>query len=169
MTLFTILICCSGKKGFRRLFTFTIKALTYTYVPVGLVHFTQSASIVCNRKTQRSVVRGRGTSVTNLSSFEQKKERKQMNVDTSFVNNNKNPRGIRNIRSLKLSIEDRTYENLHVPIADKVELSRLIIDFFHDLIQSNPLSTYKLFTTTNHHNTNIVSEFKTLKVLLNQH
>ena len=25
-----------------RLFTFTIKALAYTYVPVGLVHFTHS-------------------------------------------------------------------------------------------------------------------------------
>ena len=34
------------KKGFRRLFTFTIKALTYTYVPVGLAHSTHSASIV---------------------------------------------------------------------------------------------------------------------------
>ena len=30
VTLFTILICCSRKKGFRHLFTFTIKALTYT-------------------------------------------------------------------------------------------------------------------------------------------
>ena len=34
------------KKGFRRLFTFTIKALTYTYVPAGLAHFTHSVSIV---------------------------------------------------------------------------------------------------------------------------
>ena len=37
VTLFTILTCCSRKKGFRRLFTFTIKALTYTYVPVCLL------------------------------------------------------------------------------------------------------------------------------------
>ena len=34
------------KKGFRRLFTFTIKALTCTFVPVRLVHFTHSTSIV---------------------------------------------------------------------------------------------------------------------------
>ena len=92
---------------------------------------------------------------------------------TSFVSDNKNLRRIRNIRSLKLSIQERTYENLHVPIADEVELSRINNCFFHDLIQSNPLSdiitTYKLFTTTYHHNSNIVSEFKTLKVLLNQH
>ena len=46
VTLFTILICCSRKKGFRRLFTFTIKALTYTFVLVRLAHFTHSASIV---------------------------------------------------------------------------------------------------------------------------
>ena len=52
------------KKGFRRLFTFTVKALSYTYVPVRLVHFTHSASTVRNRKTQRSVFRGRGTSVS---------------------------------------------------------------------------------------------------------
>ena len=31
VTLFTLLICCSRKKGFGRLFTFTIKALTNTY------------------------------------------------------------------------------------------------------------------------------------------
>ena len=46
-----------------RLFTFTIKALTYTYVPDRLAHFTHSASIIRNRNTQRSLVRGRGTSV----------------------------------------------------------------------------------------------------------
>ena len=63
MTLFTILICFSRKKGFRSLFTFTINALTYTNVLGRLAHFTQSASIVLKRKTQRSLVRGRGTSV----------------------------------------------------------------------------------------------------------
>ena len=63
VTLFTILICCSRKKGLRHLFTFTIKALTYTYVPAELAHFTHSASIVWNRKTQRSLVRGRGISI----------------------------------------------------------------------------------------------------------
>ena len=36
-----------------------IKALTCTYVLAGLAHFTYSASIVWNRKTQRSLVRGR--------------------------------------------------------------------------------------------------------------
>ena len=66
VTLFTILICCSRKKGFRRLFTCTIKALTYTFVPVGLAHFTHSASIAWNREIQRSLVRGRGTSVPFL-------------------------------------------------------------------------------------------------------
>ena len=63
VTLFTILKCCSGKKGFRHLFTFTIKALTCTYVLTGLAHFTYSASIVWNRKTQRPLVRGRSTSI----------------------------------------------------------------------------------------------------------
>ena len=59
-----ILICCSRKKGFRNLFAFTIEALTYTYyVPAGLAHFAHSASIVWNRKTKRSLVRGRGTSI----------------------------------------------------------------------------------------------------------
>ena len=42
-------------------FTFSIKALTYTYGLLGLAHFTYSASIVWNRKTQRSLIRGRGT------------------------------------------------------------------------------------------------------------
>ena len=37
--------------------------LTYTYVPSRLAHFTHSASVVWNRKTQRSLVRGRGTSI----------------------------------------------------------------------------------------------------------
>ena len=46
LTLFTLLICCSRKKGFRHLFTFAIKALTYTYVPAGPAHFMHSASIV---------------------------------------------------------------------------------------------------------------------------
>ena len=45
------------------LLQFTIKALTYTYVPAALAHCTQSASIVWNRKTQRSLVRGHGTSI----------------------------------------------------------------------------------------------------------
>ena len=63
MTLFTILICCSRKKSFRHIFTFTIKALTCTYVLAGLANFTYSASIVWNRKTQRSLVRGRSTSI----------------------------------------------------------------------------------------------------------
>ena len=49
------------KKGFRHLFPFIIKALTYTYVPSRLPRLTHSASIVWNRKTQRSLVRGRGT------------------------------------------------------------------------------------------------------------
>ena len=66
MTLFTILICCSRKKGFRHLFSFIIKALTYTYVPSRLAHFTHFASIVWNRKTQRSLVRGRGTSILQI-------------------------------------------------------------------------------------------------------
>ena len=51
------------------LFSFTIKALTYTYVPVGLAHFTHSASVVGNKKTQRSLVRGRGTSVGPIHSY----------------------------------------------------------------------------------------------------
>ena len=59
----TILICCSRKMGFRQLFTFTIKALTYTDVPARLAHFTHTASIFWNRKTQRSFIRGRGTSI----------------------------------------------------------------------------------------------------------
>ena len=63
VTLFTILICCSRKKGFRHLFTFTIKALTCTYVLAWLAHITYSASIVWNRKTQRPLVRGRRTSI----------------------------------------------------------------------------------------------------------
>ena len=33
------------KKGFRHLFTFTVKALTYTDVPALLVHFKNSAPI----------------------------------------------------------------------------------------------------------------------------
>ena len=49
-----------SKKRFR---AFTIKAWTYAYVPAARAHFTHSASIVLNRKTQRSLVRGRGTSV----------------------------------------------------------------------------------------------------------
>ena len=64
VTLFTRLICCSRKKGFRHLFTFTIKALTCTYVLAGLAHFTYSASIVWNRKTKRSLVRGRSTYIS---------------------------------------------------------------------------------------------------------
>ena len=66
MTLFTILICCSLKKGFSHLFTFTIKALSYTGVSAKLAHFTHSASIFRNRKTQRSLVRGRGTSIVSV-------------------------------------------------------------------------------------------------------
>ena len=56
-------MCCSRKKGFRHLFTFTLKALTYTDVPAWLTHFKHSPSIVSNRKTQRSLIRGRGTSI----------------------------------------------------------------------------------------------------------
>ena len=67
MTLFTILICCSLKKGFSHLFTF-IKVLSYTGVPARLAHFTHSASIFRNRKTQRSLVRGRGTSIGKIIS-----------------------------------------------------------------------------------------------------
>ena len=63
VTLFTISICCSRKKGFGHLFTFIIRTLSYTYVPSRLVHFAHSASIAWNRKTQRSLVRGRGTSI----------------------------------------------------------------------------------------------------------
>ena len=63
VTLFAILIYCSRKKAFRHLVTFTIKVLTYTYVLAGLAHFTYAASIVWNRNTQRSLVRGRGTSM----------------------------------------------------------------------------------------------------------
>ena len=69
LTLFTISMCCSRKKGFRHLFTFIIKALTYTYVPSTLANFTHSASIVWNRKTQRSLVRGRGTSIDDNEGF----------------------------------------------------------------------------------------------------
>ena len=46
VTLITILICCTIKKVFGHLFTFTIKALTYTYALPGLAHFTYSISIV---------------------------------------------------------------------------------------------------------------------------
>ena len=56
-------MCCSRKKGFRHLFTFTIKAWTYTDVPARPAHFTHSALIFRNRKTQRSLIRGRGTSI----------------------------------------------------------------------------------------------------------
>ena len=62
----TILICCSRRKGFGHLFTFTIKALTCTNVPARLAHFTHSASIIFNRKTQRSLIRGRGTSILSF-------------------------------------------------------------------------------------------------------
>ena len=41
----------------------TIKALTYTYIPAGLDHFTECASIDRNRMTQRSLGRGRDTSI----------------------------------------------------------------------------------------------------------
>ena len=65
VTLFTISMCCSRKKGFRHLFKFIIIALTCTYVASRLAHFTHSASIVWIRKTQRSLVRGCGTSIGN--------------------------------------------------------------------------------------------------------
>ena len=42
----TILICCSRKKGFRHLLTFTLKALSYIDVPARLAHCKHSASIV---------------------------------------------------------------------------------------------------------------------------
>ena len=35
-----------SKRGFRHFFTFIIKTLTYTYVPVGLAQFTHFATIV---------------------------------------------------------------------------------------------------------------------------
>ena len=60
------MIWCSRKKGFRHLFTLSIKALTYTDVPAGLAHFMHSASIFRIRKTQRSLVRGRGTSIAQV-------------------------------------------------------------------------------------------------------
>ena len=41
---FTILICCSRKKGFRNLFKFTIKAFTYTPIP----HRPRMARIAMN-------------------------------------------------------------------------------------------------------------------------
>ena len=62
VTVFTNLICCSRKKGFRHLYTFTIKALTYTNFPVQLAH----ASIFWKRKTQRSLIRGCGTSINRV-------------------------------------------------------------------------------------------------------
>ena len=52
-----------SKKGFQKFIYIFIKALTYTDVPVRLAHFTHSASILWNRKNQRSLVRGRGTSI----------------------------------------------------------------------------------------------------------
>ena len=55
VTLFTISICCSRKKGFGHLFTFIIKALLYTYVPSRLAHFTHSASIVWNWKPPKVI------------------------------------------------------------------------------------------------------------------
>ena len=67
---------CSRKKGFRHLFTFIIKALTYTYVQSRLAHFTHSASIVWNRKTQRSLVRGCGTSRYEYQSYRLYNEQK---------------------------------------------------------------------------------------------
>ena len=45
------------------LFTFTIHFLTNTDVPVQLAHFTRSASIFFNRKTQMLLLRGCGASV----------------------------------------------------------------------------------------------------------
>ena len=54
-----------------RYFTFTINTLTYTFVPVGLAHFTHFASIVRDRNTLRSLVRGRGTSVLGLQIAQQ--------------------------------------------------------------------------------------------------
>ena len=37
--------------------------LLYTDVPARLAHFTHSVSIFCNSKTQRSLIRGRDTSI----------------------------------------------------------------------------------------------------------
>ena len=47
-SIYNIDMLYSKKKVFGHLFTFTIKALTYTYMYVlpGLAHFTYSASIV---------------------------------------------------------------------------------------------------------------------------
>ena len=39
---------------------------------------------------------------------------------------------------------------------------------FIQIYQISDIAQYKLFTTTYHRNSNIVNEFKTLKVLLNQ-
>ena len=46
MTVFTIVICYSRKKGFRHLLTFTIKAFKNTDVSTRLAHFTHSASVL---------------------------------------------------------------------------------------------------------------------------
>ena len=68
---FTILICCARKKGFRH--TFTITNLTNTDVPARLIHFAHSASnLFVNRKTPRSLIRDRGTSIQSAT--------KQLNI-----------------------------------------------------------------------------------------
>ena len=51
VTVLTVLICCSGKNGFKHLFTVTVKALT------SLRIFHQRSF------TQRSLIRGRGRSI----------------------------------------------------------------------------------------------------------
>ena len=68
VTVFTILICCSWKKGFRHFFTFTctIKPLTNTDVRTRPANFAHSASIFWERKIQRSLIRGRGTSIIHI-------------------------------------------------------------------------------------------------------
>ena len=71
VTLFTISICCSRKKGFGHLFIFYIKSLPYAYVPSRLAHFSHSTPIVWNRKTQRSLVGGRGTSIVFIKRLNQ--------------------------------------------------------------------------------------------------
>ena len=69
MTVFTILICCFRKMGSRHLITFTIKALSNTDVQVWLAHFTHSASIFRNENTQRSLIRGCGTSIVGVEIY----------------------------------------------------------------------------------------------------
>ena len=51
------------KKGFRSFIYLYYKSFDIHKVSVRLAHFTHSASIISNRKIQRSLIRGRGTSI----------------------------------------------------------------------------------------------------------